>query len=318
MASKRRSKIIYTICIVAIIIALSAVSTVLFNPFGIERGAVASPDDLTGRLRNAAPIAPAIVDSVRVPILMYHHFADDNLGFPGMVASGAQFAEHLRALRDAGFTTISFNELIAFVYDDAPLPERPVIITFDDGYLSNYEIAFPLLQRYNSIATVFIIGVTHARMYYKDTEHVLRWPRFDDEMAVRMIESGLVFIESHSYDMHQFEPWELPELYRRGILQRQNETDAEYIKAFMTDFELSAQQIKALQGSRPVVFSYPFGISTEQSDTLLRTMGVKVTLKITQGENIITRGDPDSLMSLHRFNVPWGTTPAELLNMIES
>jgi len=253
---------------------------------------------------------------VRVPILMYHHFADDDLGHPGMVASGEQFASHLRALRDAGFTTISFNDLAAFVYDGAPLPERPVIITIDDGYLSTYEVAFPILKQYDMNATVFIIGVTHGMVYYKDTGHVLRWPRFNDEQALTMAASGHIFIESHSYDMHQHEPWELPENFRRGVLRKESESEEEYIKAFRYDFERSAAQIEALLGARPIVFSYPFGISNELSDGLLREMGVKATLKITQGVNIVSAGDPYSLMSMHRFNVPWDTAPEELLELI--
>jgi len=294
--------VVLAIIIVAIIVTTAAV-TALFDPLGLitDSNAVSSPDE---------------VSYVQVPILMYHHFAETDLGHPGMVMSGETFANHLGALQNAGYTTISFAELRDFVYEGRPLPKRPIIITFDDGYLSNYEIAFPILKQHNMSATVFIIGVTHAREYYKDTEHVLRWPRFDDDQAVRMVDSGHIFIESHSYDMHQHEPWEKPEHFRRGVLRKESESEKEYIYAFRADFKRSAAQIEALTGVRPFVYSYPFGISNELSDYLLEDMGVKVTLKITPGINIVTRGDPDSLMSMNRFNVPWSTTPEELIEMI--
>jgi len=250
--------------------------------------------------------------SVRIPILMYHHFADE--GNVGTTISGELFAQQLSALRDAGYTTISFQELTDFVFYGADLPENPLIITIDDGYLSVYETAFPLLREYEMIATAFVIGVTHGQDRYKDTNFPII-PRFDDAQAISMVESGFVFIESHSYDMHQHEPFETGP-YRRGVLRREDESEEEYIAAFRADFERSAAQIEAMLGTRPFVFSYPFGISNELTDELLMDMGVTVTLKITQGVNVVTRGDPSTLLSMHRFNVPGDMTPEQLLDMI--
>jgi len=253
-------------------------------------------------------------DSVRVPILMYHHFADYYENNPGTIVSGENFAAQLRALRDAGYNTISFEQLRAFVFDGGDLPENPLLITIDDGYRSVYEVAFPILKEYGMKATTFIIGVTHGMDTYKDTGFPII-PRFDDAQVITMAESGLKFFESHSYDMHQHEPFETGP-FRRGVLRRADESEEEYIAAFRADFESSAAQLEGILGTRPFVFSYPFGISNDLSDGLLREMGVEVTLKITQGVNVVTRGDADSLMSMHRFNVPGNMTPAQLLEMI--
>jgi len=244
---------------------------------------------------------------------MYHHFADE--GPPGTVISAELFERQISALQDAGYNAISFEELVAFVYDGAPLPERPIIVTIDDGYLSVYETAFPILYEHSTKATVFIIGVSHGRNTYKDTGHPII-PRFGDAEAIEMFETGIMDIQSHSYDMHQHEPFETGP-FRRGVLRRSDESEEEYIIAFRADFERAAEQIETMLGVRPFVFSYPFGLSNDLTDTLLQDMGIMVTLTIVKGANIVTRGDPDSLISMNRFNVPGDMTPEELLRMIK-
>ena len=258
---------------------------------------------------------PTDENSIRVPILMYHHFADYYYENPGTMVSGERFREQLIALQEAGYTTISFYQLRDFVNYGTPLPEKPIIISIDDGYLSVYEVAFPILKELEMIATTFIIGVTHGMDTYKDTGHPII-PRFNDEQVITMAETGFKFFDSHSYDMHQHQPFEPEETFRRGVLRRENESEEEYIAAFREDFQNSANQLYEILGTRSFVFSYPFGLSNELTDNLLREMGVDITLKITQGVNIVTIGEPDTLFSMHRFNVPGDMTPEELLEMI--
>ena len=286
-----------------IIAALSVFAglTVMTDPFNVFR-----------YIGKSNPSAPLDEDGVRIPILMYHHFADDDS--PGTIISAANFEKQLKILSDEGYTAISFQELCNFVYDGAGLPERPFIITIDDGYLSVYETAFPILSKYDMKATVFIIGVSHGKSLYKDTQYPII-PRFGDAEALEMTRSGVISIQSHSYDMHQHEPYE-PGPFRKGVLQRGDESDEEYVEAFKADFGQAADQIEAMTGARPFVFSYPFGISDSRTDSLLRDMGVKVTLTITAGFNTVSTGKPESLLSMNRFNVPGDMTPEELLEMI--
>jgi len=299
--SLRIKRLALNISIIIITLVMFAGLTVMVDPFNMFKN--------IGRGASAAPLD---ANSVRIPILMYHHFADD--GSPGTVISARAFENQLKALSDAGFTAISFEQLCAFVYDGAELPERPLVITIDDGYLSVYETAYPILSAYDMKATVFIIGVSHGKSLYKDTQHSII-PRFGDAEAVEMIRSGLISIQSHSYDMHQHEPYETGP-YRKGVLQRDDESDDEYVAAFKADFEQAAAQIYAMVGARPFVFSYPFGLSNAKTDSLLRGMGIRVTTTIVAGFNTVTRDKPDSLLSMKRFNVPGDMTPDELLEMI--
>ena len=254
-------------------------------------------------------------NSARVPILMYHHFGLEEDAYPGTMISGEMFERQIKALCDAGFTAVSFEELVDFVSGGAPLPENPLIITMDDGYSSVYDVAFPILKKYNMPATSFIIGVSHGKNYYKDTNHEIL-PHFNDAQAQEMERSGLISIQSHSYDMHQFELYE-DGPFREGVLQMEGESDDEYIKAFIFDFERAAAQIKAMVGTRQFVFSYPYGLLNEQSDQLLGDMGVKATLTVDEGINIVVRGSPETLFDMKRLNVTGDMIPADLLRMIK-
>ena len=86
--------------------------------------------------------------STRVPILMYHHLAEDVTN--DEMVSPEQFEAQIRALSEAGYTGVSFDELQAYVLRGEPLPKKPVVITFDDGYLSNYTLAYPAEIRHES------------------------------------------------------------------------------------------------------------------------------------------------------------------------
>ena len=300
MSSKTKLLAI-NILIIFITLAVFTGLTIMTDPFNLFRN-----------IGRGSAAAPSDGNSARIPILMYHHFAND--GAPATVISAYAFENQLKALSEAGYTAISFEELRDFVYDGVQLPELPVIITIDDGYMSVYETAYPILGKYGMKATVFIIGISHGKSVYKDTQYPII-PRFNDAEALEMVQSGVISIQSHSYDMHHHEPYETGP-FRKGVLQRDDESEAEYIEAFNSDFEQAAAQIEAMVGARPFVFSYPFGLSSALAETLLRDMGVEVTLTIADGMNKVSRKDPDSLFRLNRFNVPGDMTPGELLEMI--
>ena len=140
-----------------------------------------------------------------VPILMYHHLVEE----PDDPAIGqdtlwvGQFRRQLELLRKEGYHTVSIEQLIAFATRGEPLPDKPVCLTFDDGYSSTYELAFPLLKEFEMKATVFVIGVSVGKNTYKDTGLPMT-PHFTWEQAREMADSGLVSLQSHTYDMHQW------------------------------------------------------------------------------------------------------------------
>jgi peptidoglycan/xylan/chitin deacetylase (PgdA/CDA1 family) len=94
---------------------------------------------------------------IMVPILMYHEIAAREDTTSRLAVSPSSFAAQLKHLHEAGFTTLTFSELVSALADDpARLPERPVAITFDDGFADFHSEALPLLRHYDFTATVFV------------------------------------------------------------------------------------------------------------------------------------------------------------------
>ena len=121
-----------------------------------------------------------------VPVLNYHQVEQKN-GNP-LTLWPDQFEAQMAYLADEGYTTITIDEMMDALEHGTPLPEKPVIITFDDGYADNYEYAYPILKKYGFKATIFLIyDFTNAYPNY------LTWEQIDE-----MKQSGLIHFESHT------------------------------------------------------------------------------------------------------------------------
>lgn len=147
---------------------------------------------------------------VRVPILMYHYISapptpNDRLRY-NLSVPPAEFELHLDMLQRLGYTTISLYDLYAHLKDGAPLPPKPVVLTFDDGYLDAYTEAFPRLKARKMTGTFFIVTDF---INFRNPNH-LTWA-----MAREMAEAGMS-IEPHSRThpdlrnrSHNFLVWEI-------------------------------------------------------------------------------------------------------------
>ena len=222
------------------------------------------------------------------------------------------------ALHEAGFKTVSLQQLYNYVHFGTELPGKPIVLTFDDGYFSNYEYAFPILQEYDMQATIFAIGVSVGKDTYKDTGLAMV-PHFSWEEAKEMVESGLVSIQSHTYDMHQWEVFETAgggQCLRPNILRQPWETLGEYMQALREDVERSRQDIVEGTGQEAVALAYPGGLHDQISEELLRSYGVKCTFTIEGGKAQVTPGSERSLYGLNRFYVKPTTTDEEFLQWV--
>lgn len=129
--------------------------------------------------------------TVDVPILMYHYLSDPPTNADAirrdLSVSPQRFAEHLDRLQQEGYTTISLYTLVAALNTGAPLPKKPVVITFDDSYRDNYDNAFPLLHDRGMTATFFVI----TDFIDEERPDYLSWDQ------VREMLAGGMSIESH-------------------------------------------------------------------------------------------------------------------------
>jgi peptidoglycan/xylan/chitin deacetylase (PgdA/CDA1 family) len=97
-------------------------------------------------------------DSVAVPVLMYHGVAPERPRWiwNHLATPVGVFDAQMRLLRDRGWNTITLAQLYAHMKENAPLPEKPVVLTFDDGYLDNWVYVYPALKRYGHRAVVWM------------------------------------------------------------------------------------------------------------------------------------------------------------------
>ena len=92
----------------------------------------------------------------KVPVLNYHMVED---GLPSRISVSTQdFEEQMAYLHRRGYTSITPDQLLRHIKSGAPLPDKPVVITFDDGYADNFTNAYPIMQKYGFTGTIFVIS----------------------------------------------------------------------------------------------------------------------------------------------------------------
>ena len=93
-------------------------------------------------------------NAIKMPIIMYHSVLKDKSSQNDYVISPDLFESDLKYFQENGYTTVTVNDLIDYVYSDKALPDKCVMLTFDDGYYNNYKYVFPLLKKYNAKAVI--------------------------------------------------------------------------------------------------------------------------------------------------------------------
>lgn len=196
-------------------------------------------------------------NEIDIPILMYHHITPDASTIVNhMTVTPERFEKHMIDMLEMGYTPVFLEELIAYVESGEQLPEKPICVTFDDGYLSNYEYGFPVLKKYNIKANIAVIGSSIGAAEYKDTNYPMI-PHFTIEQAREMEESGLVSIISHTYDMHQAAHLESGDKIRITAVKLKNETEEEYEEALLEDFEKISKVLEENLNKKTEIVAYP-------------------------------------------------------------
>ena len=263
----------------------------------------------------AVPRTPA-AQTADVAILMYHAFTENEAETSSVCTLASEFERQLSALRDAGYTSVGYADLIEFVNGKGKLPEKSLLISIDDGYQNNLDLAAPLLEKYGFCANIAVIGVSIGHTTYKDTDIPIM-PHFSLEDARPWIKRGVLTVTTHSYDMHQIAAVDGNDC-RRGVLQMPGEAEPDYIAALTQDYTHAQEQLAGLPGKVLPVFTYPFGAYSELSERVLQEQGVQVTVTIADGANRLVKGEPETLRRLRRINVPAGMEPGALLSSIDA
>lgn len=221
-----------------------------------------------------------------IPVLMYHHFVEDKEKTSYTTITSEAFEEQMNYLKTKGYNAVSDHDLIDFYYHGTELPENPIYITMDDGYLSNYEIAYPILKDNDMKATIFSIASR------TDKEYSL--PRFTWDQAREMSDSGVMSIQSHTYDLHHKEEVDATEV--SAMIAYDTE---EYYEKIVSDLTLSKHLIEHELSKEAIAFSYPYGHYDETTLSAVDEAGYKIAVTVEHGVNDINTNP----LELRRINV---------------
>ena len=197
----------------------------------------------------------------------------------------------MQALKDNGFNTISFADYYNYVKNGTPLPDNPIIITFDDGYQSVYDYAYPTLKNLGMQATSFVIT---SRMGAVEGVDGVTYPHFTWAQAREMDQSKVVDIESHS-DTH---------------VNMSNTVDTDTLQV---ELRKSKYLIEQNLNKDCMVFAFPYGGKTDYAEKLGLAAGYQLMCKVgDQGSN----SAGTNLTELQRITIHGDETPDQLLQTI--
>lgn len=251
-----------------------------------------------------------------VPILMYHSFTEDPKAAYAEQITSSLFLSHISALYAAGYETVTLQQLYEFVENGVELPEKPIVITFDDGYKNNLDLAAPILAQYGYCAEVSVIGVSVGHTTYKDTD-IKIIPHFTMKQAKSWADCGVINLHSHSYDMHQLTGLD-GEDCRQGALPLPGEDYETYRAAFISD-HLACQALLDQAGGEDIpVFTYPYGYANDLSERVLDELNIPISLSTRRGIAEVSVHNSATLRMLPRLSISHLVTADDLIHMIES
>lgn len=234
---------------------------------------------------------PAGSDAVCLSILMYHDVCADDTGLDDYTVSARQLEADLAALQAEGWTPVPLSAVIAYAAGSGSLPDRPVLLVFDDGYRSFLTEAYPLLCRYEAPALVSLIG---ERVQGAQAGQPLYSAYLDWTDLQQLARSEWVEFQSHSDTLHRYTG-------RRGVMRLPGESETQYTGVLENDIQAMADLCTANGITMQPSFAYPYGQLEPLAETVLCRQGFTVTMTSEEHGNRITR-DPESLHLLGRLN----------------
>ena len=231
--------------------------------------------------------------SVRLPVIMYHHISPKQKLQNAYTISDQQFEKDLIFLKNHGYHTVTLKEVIEFAENGIPLPEKAVMITFDDGFESFYAYAYPLLQKHEMHAVMFVTGTDIDKFTAAD-DHNLDYSYMTWDEVAELAASDWVEIGNHTYNMHKSNG------SRLGCKIKKGENIETYKKLLTDDLQKTQDKILDTTGIESISFAYPFGGICKPAKEVLKEMGFKIAFSCEEKVNVIKPGD--ELNKVGRFN----------------
>lgn len=206
-----------------------------------------------------------------VPVLNYHQVNDKY--HSALTLDVAQFKKQMEYLHNEGYHTISLDDLYAYMTEGKELPDKPIVLTFDDGYIDNYEDVLPILESYDMQATIFMIS------------DAVNTKRFMSINELKTMDAHKFIVEGHTN--------------HHSILTR--------IDPSKLDNEIKGGKdtLQAFMGKPIDYLAYPGGFNNAEIQRITSESGYKMAFTVTPG----TVKPGQNLYALPRLAIFQGDTP---------
>jgi peptidoglycan/xylan/chitin deacetylase (PgdA/CDA1 family) len=244
-------------------------------------------------------------ESTEIPVLMYHILIEGRND--GLSVDPIRFKEQMTSLKEAGYNTITVFQLDDYLKNGTPLPTKPILITFDDGYISNYEKAYPVLKELDMKATIYVIASSILEGDTAANNEKITWAQ-----AKQM--RNVMTIQSHTWDSHNQAMTASGKM--RGLIAspKTNESQSQFEQRVYDDLVKSKNIIEEKLGYSNISIAYPFGDYSEDTMKLAEKAGYSIGFTIKQG----TVTKEDNALKLNRIRADGSYTGEKLIKIIEN
>lgn len=263
------------------------------------------------RAENTATTASTSKEGVELPIIMYHHITENPSKAGKYTLLLNEFKKDISMIKEKGYTPVTVKDLIGYVNGEHALPEKPIMITFDDGFESFAVLAYPILKENNMKAVVSVIGKV-TEQYSASEDHNINYSNLNFNRINELLSDGFIEIQNHSYDMHNSYRGK-----RIGISKLPEEDTEQYKKALSEDLLIVQKILKRRCGITPECVVYPFGAYSKETLDIIKKLGFKSTMLCEERVNVIEKSNPLSLYNLGRYNRESGISSEEFFSRFE-
>ncbi len=241
----------------------------------------------------------------QLPVVMYHQVTKNINRTGAYCITLGQLENDLKYLQEKGYETVDVEQLINHVRSGAALPEKPIILTFDDGYETVYSYVAPLFEEYGMCGVASVVGA-YTDMYTQMDDHNLSYSYLTWDEVSELAAGNTIEIQNHSYDLHK-----LDSSGRHGAQKVSGETVSEYSAFLNDDIGKMQKLLTEKTGKKPTAFTYPFGSYSKESKQIIKAMGFDAAFVCEERINIIDCEDTEWLYRIGRYNRPHGLSSAE-------
>src|SRR5438067_2815490 len=265
------------------------------RPSAVESSASATPSpgaqtsaSAPGTAASPAKIVKPVVDQTAQTLIFCYHRLVDKVRYPGTEITPADFEAQMKQLKDSGITVISMQDLLAWKRSEKNIPPRCAVITFDDGWKSQYEVAWPIMKLFGYPFTMFIYteGVRGGSL---GGGEAITWEQLAD-----MRDNG-VDIEAHTATHQDLrEGHNIMLAAAGGKRTRTKLTGAEYEQWMQNEVVGSKQLLEQRLGIKVNCFAVPFGSYNEHVKEIARNSGYEAMFTV-YGQPITFTSSMDSI-----------------------